>query len=796
MRLGAIYAVETHKIPPALAILKKMKKRNIRFLRQAAKSDNGVKKMGRSKQRKSAEDLVVEPVEKVTSLNSMTTSLDQGALSNDEEDVETQKVGLVGRYVSRSLTASLSCSTNELVFRRHRAELGALEKQDPEFFKFLQENDANLLDFNDSEDEDLESESDDEETEPTDLDHLDIDGGLEVPESIETGTSRELKEATSELLRDTVSGATKGSYSALKRLMTLFRAACIPANADDMDAATQRNTSSRYTVSTPEIYNAVMIKTMEGAYKAFYNQLGLKQGKISADQLKLLEDDPRLKKVQPLILSFYKSIMHSLDSLASTDQAREVVVYLVSGLEPYVPLLAPMPRLAKSVLKVLLKLWSGGPSPAEDPTHARGHCFLRIRQFCVVLPGTLPEECFKSIYMTFARNCKSYNELTEPSVTFMAQCIAELYKLDPVLAYQQGFLYIRQLALHLRVAYIKKTTETTRPVLSWQYLNCLRLWTRVVCSMPGPDDLGQLVFPLAQIMQGVLSVAVSSVYLPLRFHVMASLQQLAANAEVFIPLAPKIREIFELTEMLSNPKHSTEVAPRLQYLVKISAEDILKPAVRDCIIEEAIQLLRQESEIYRYHVGVPEYLYMTTRKVRHFLKQCKVGKWRDLGKTLINQNESYSSFTKKERLRIGKPPMDIVEFEAVKPAKEPKAAIRLTKLMSSRMSTAKNDDEIIIGSESTATREVQEPSVESWRQASVRSNAQKEDSDSDSEEEIQETKQEKGKKRKSESEPESKRQKLTKKLKTKKRVSEEGFPSKDGFLPEDNVKEFVWSDED
>lgn len=643
------------------------------------------------------------------------------------------------------------------------------------------------MDFNDSDDE----EEDSEEEEDIAVDTETVQDS-ENEEGGPIGAGRAATEVTPDLVKETISAAIKGSYSALKRLMTMFRSACIPANAED---SSQRAAASRYTVSTPEIYNAVMVKTMENAYKAFYHQLDLKRGKITSEQLKSLDEDPRLKKVQPLILSFYKSLVHSLDSLATTDQAREVVLYLVSGLEPYIPLLAPVPRLAKSVLRVLLKLWSTGPSPVEDPTHARGHCFLRIRQLCIVLPGVMPEECFKSIYMTFARSCKTYSELTEPSIVFMVQCITELYKLDPVLAYQQGFLYIRQLALHLRAAYVKKTTETTRAVLNWQYLNCLRLWTRVVCSMPGPEELGPLVFPLAQVMQGVLSVAVSVVYLPLRFHVISSLQQLAANAGVFIPLAPKLREIFELNEILSKPKPSTDVAPKFQYLVKLPADECLKPAVRDCIIDEAIYLLRQEAEIYRFHVAVPEYLYLTTRKMRNFCKNCKIVKWRDLGKTLITRNEDISAFAKKERLLLGKAPMDITDFEPIKPAKEARSAHRLGKLLAGRASGLTAADEILIGTEQAATREVETPSAASWRSASIKANAPPKDSDDDTQDDDMDSVVEepapalKGKKRKVEAEG---LQRSGKKGKAGKKATRYD----DDALSEDEVEGFVWSDGD
>lgn len=45
---------------------------------------------------------------------------------------------------------------------------------------------------------------------------------------------------------------------------------------------------------------------------------------------------------------------------------------------------------------------------------------------------------------------------TQPVITFMKNSLVEIFSLDDHLTYQHGFVYIRQLAIHLRNAILQK----------------------------------------------------------------------------------------------------------------------------------------------------------------------------------------------------------------------------------------------------------------------------------------------------------------------------------------------------
>jgi TATA-binding protein-associated factor Taf7 len=103
-------------------------------------------------------------------------------------------------------------------------------------------------------------------------------------------------------------------------------------------------------------------------------------------------------------------------------------------------------------------------------------------------------------------------------------------------------------------------------------------------------------------------------------------------------------------------------------------------------------------------VGFPEYAYLTVRKLRAFAKKTKVSKWRDLSRTLAGQLDDYSAFAKQGRVKLGKAPMQIKDFEPLLPLVQGRGAIpavqRLVRLLAERaMSMPK---EVVLGQQGAA----------------------------------------------------------------------------------------------
>ncbi|CBY12729.1 unnamed protein product [Oikopleura dioica] len=111
---------------------------------------------------------------------------------------------------------------------------------------------------------------------------------------------------------------------------------------------------------------------------------------------------------------------------------------------------------------------------SEEQTQ-RVQAFLTIHKVLRHRPDTV-EGTMRMMYKAYLANAKFVNTSTLPNIYFMQNCLIELYKLNDLICYQHGFLYIRQLAIHLRKALMNASKDTRRTICNWQFLSAVSLW--------------------------------------------------------------------------------------------------------------------------------------------------------------------------------------------------------------------------------------------------------------------------------------------------------------------------------
>ena len=103
------------------------------------------------------------------------------------------------------------------------------------------------------------------------------------------------------------------------------------------------------------------------------------------------------------------------------------------------------------------------------------------------------------------RNSKFTSVNTLPLINFMHRSFVELYQINTELAYKHSFVYIRQLAIHLRNAINLKKKESYQAVYNWQFLHSLNLWSKLlVATHKTSEGLKSLIYPLTQVTIGTI----------------------------------------------------------------------------------------------------------------------------------------------------------------------------------------------------------------------------------------------------------------------------------------------------
>lgn len=543
----------------------------------------------------------------------------------------------------------------------HKSSLNKLKEIDPEFYKFLEQNDKKLLKFDDGdedEDEDDDEDLEDDINEDNDNDDNDNDNEDQSDDENEgvskklhiskdkfevasdesdfeddDNTARKSNSVTLKLLKEwqTELNKDKVSIEVIKSVIQGLNSALISVSGDDAGAK-----GGVYRVDGASAFNGVIQLCVLYLQPAIRRFLGLN---------KTTSAKPHKCKKWNKIKSSLRGYLIDITKLLEHVSSANILAVILKHLHQITPMISSFSTLTKPILKRLVTLWSTGEETVRVLSFL---CILRITrdQQTQILSTVL-----KAMYLSYVRNSKFVSPSTLPGINFMRRSLAEMFALDVNVSYQHIFLYIRQLAIHLRNAITLKKKDSFQAVYNWQYVNSIRLWSELLSTTFSKTQLQPLIFPLVSIICGAVKLVPTAQFFPLRFHLIQTLIQLSKETHTFIPVLPFILEVFNSNTF--NKKHSKVSMKPLQFtcILRLNKNQLLENGFRDEVIEHVVSTILDYMAHESFSISYPDLVVPALVQLKQYLKNgqnINSNHARKL-KTLCDKLEENSRYIESER---------------------------------------------------------------------------------------------------------------------------------------------------
>lgn len=532
----------------------------------------------------------------------------------------------------------------------HKSSLDRLKEIDPDFYKYLEQNDKKLLKFSPDVDEedDKEDDSENEEVNQNDDDigsDDDDDSDDEKkkkthkpPSKLEVASDesdfedddnvmRKENSVTLKLLRTWQAELTddKVPLETLKNVVLALNSTLLSVAGD--------TSAGVYRVEGAAAFNGVIqlcVLYLEPAFRRF---LGLHQH----TQLKP-HKCKKWNKIRSSLRGYVEDVTKLLEHISSPN----ILIILLKHIHHIVPFMQSFPTILRPILKRLITLWSSGEETVRVLAFL---CILRITrdQELKILSSVL-----KAMYLSYVRNAKFVSPNTLPSINFMRRSLVEMYALDLSISYQHVFLYIRQLAIHLRNAITLKKKESVQSVYNWQFINSLRLWTELLSTTYDKDNLRPLLYPLVNIIYGAIKLQPTAAFFPLRFHCIQMLIQISKETRTFIPVMPYIIEILNSNTLNTKAKVASMKPITFICLLRLNEKQLGETGFRDETFENIYSTILDYMAHESYSLSYPELCVMPISVLKKKLKDFN-SKYSQKLKVLTQKLEENERFINVER---------------------------------------------------------------------------------------------------------------------------------------------------
>ncbi|XP_056589872.1 nucleolar complex protein 2 homolog [Triplophysa dalaica] len=545
-----------------------------------------------------------------------------------DEDESTQQESKIKKSAPPKKSVKKQGKASE-----HKDQLSELKRKDPEFFKFLEDNDQTLLNFEDSDSDEAEDEeermyhklpsqledanSDDNEEKETDKKNVK-----------KTKKSNETIKVTEAMIENWRTGLTKEPTSRLFRDVTQAFKAAVATTKGESDE------QCRYTIAESTVFNSLILFCIKEMHAVLNRMLNLRTPEKDQKKLILPSSSPRWHKHQIDIKMYIAGVVQLLSSLSQST----VIDAVLRHAHQMVPFYLCLPKQCRILVKNLIRHWSTGEETV------RVLAFLALNKICRHKPESHLNNVLKQMYIAYVKNCKFTSPNALPMISFMQRTLTEMYSLETQVSYQQAFVYIRQLAIHLRSAMNMKKKDTYQSVYNWQYVHCLHLWCRVLSTIHPSEVLEPLIYPLCQVIIGCIKLVPISRYYPLRLHCTRALILLSANTKTFVPVLPFLVEILQQEDFNKKPGRISVKPINFAVILKLSKTNLQEKAYKDGLLEQLYDLILEYLHTQACSIGFPELALPTIIQLKAFLKECKVANYCKQMRQLLEKIQENCSY--------------------------------------------------------------------------------------------------------------------------------------------------------